>query len=161
MVKKSVIRNENILELSREHHFSLLFCWKIRKGIESGIEVERIRNYVQHFWNHFLQAHFKEEEEIFFTSIKSKNVDKALTEHREIESQIISLNFISILMVSNHLIRIADLVDNHVRFEESTLFPQVDKLIRREKLNLATNKVKKLDNWPFKDAFTDEFWSVK
>jgi len=30
MKTKPIKRNENIMKLSKEHHFSLLFCWKIR-----------------------------------------------------------------------------------------------------------------------------------
>lgn len=54
MNKKPIRRNENIVKLSKEHHFSLLFCWKIRQGIKMEIPAARIIKYMEYFKANFL-----------------------------------------------------------------------------------------------------------
>ena len=66
MNKKPIKRNENILKLSKEHHFSLLFCWKIRHGLKTQTDCSRIIKYVQYFKTNFLLPHFSEEEIFLF-----------------------------------------------------------------------------------------------
>ena len=56
-------RNKNIVPLSREHHATLLFCWKLKSGIQLGIDPERIQRYVNYFYEHELLPHFKKEED--------------------------------------------------------------------------------------------------
>lgn len=43
---KPIKRSEHIIQLSREHNFSLLFCWKVKKGIRKGVEPSRIIQYI-------------------------------------------------------------------------------------------------------------------
>jgi hypothetical protein len=71
MIKRPITRNEHIKRLSRKHHFSLLFCWKIRQGLKNNLQPERICEYVQYFWNQNLQQQFREEEKILFAPIKA------------------------------------------------------------------------------------------
>ena len=66
MELQPIRRNKHILELSRDHHFTLLFCWKIRQGLKMQIAPERLKNYVNYFWGEHMQPHFREEEEILF-----------------------------------------------------------------------------------------------
>ncbi len=67
MADKPIKRNENMVPLSRDHHFGLLFCWKIRQGLKAKIDLERIRKYILHFWKSHLEQHFKEEETLLFS----------------------------------------------------------------------------------------------
>jgi len=73
MEKMPIKRNENIVKLSRDHHASLLFCWKLRQGIKYHSSIERMVKYVQYFWNQHFTPHFKEEEEFLFAPVKDKN----------------------------------------------------------------------------------------
>lgn len=41
-------RNENLKVLSREHHYGLLFSWKIREGLQKSIPTERMRPFVEY-----------------------------------------------------------------------------------------------------------------
>ena len=74
MNRKPIRRNENILKLSKEHHFSLLFCWKIRQGLKMNIDASRIVKYAQYFHAHFLRLHFREEE-LLDNDFKSMNTN--------------------------------------------------------------------------------------
>ena len=88
MEKKPIKRNKHIVQLSKDHHFTLLFCWKIRTGVKLNVDMERIKKYVQYFWGNHIQPHFNEEETILFAPVKDAAVQKALDEHAEIKKQI-------------------------------------------------------------------------
>ena len=55
-------RNENIVLLSRDHHFGLLHAWKIKQVLKKGVALERIATYIIFHWQHNQEAHFLEEE---------------------------------------------------------------------------------------------------
>src|SRR3954465_8976157 len=110
MLKKPIKRNELLKTFSRDHHFSLLFCWKIRQGLRKEVAVERICKYVQYFWQQHLLPHFKEEELILFTSVDDKAVQKALKEHKQIWQQIEGLGNCTGKHVQKRLEKLADMV---------------------------------------------------
>ncbi len=43
-------RSEFLIQLSRDHHFTLLFCWKIKEGLKKDIPLI-LKDYVLFFWN--------------------------------------------------------------------------------------------------------------
>ncbi|NCT95599.1 MAG: hemerythrin domain-containing protein, partial [Chitinophagaceae bacterium] len=114
-------RNEQIVPLSRDHHAGLLFCWKIRQGIRNQTETERIRQYVLYFWQEHLKTHFREEEELLFSTTTDVLIGRAISEHRILENRIRQV--IDNKQINDTLLEeIADLTDNHIRFEERILF---------------------------------------
>ncbi|MEO6962824.1 MAG: hemerythrin domain-containing protein, partial [Puia sp.] len=118
MTEKPIKRSKHLLLISREHHFGLLFCWKIRQGIKLKIDSARIARYVQYFWQNQLHAHFEEEEMLIFLDKSDTLVQRAQEEHVHIKNQIQQ-----ILQAANHVTHqqlngIADAIDNHIRFEE-------------------------------------------
>ena len=88
MLKKPIKRNELLKTFSKDHHFSLLFCWKIRQGLRKEVAIERICKYVQYFWQQHLLPHFQEEELILFTPVNDRAVQKAIKEHKQISQQV-------------------------------------------------------------------------
>ena len=81
-------RSEYLKPLSREHHYSLLFGWKLRRGITHGAAVDRMINYIRYFELHVLIPHFREEETCLFIYSDGAYVQQALEEHRQILSMI-------------------------------------------------------------------------
>ena len=81
MEKKPIKRNENIAKLSRDHHASLLFCFKLRQGIKKDVSTERMVRYVQYFEKQHFIPHFTEEEEILFAPLNDGKVQKAIDDH--------------------------------------------------------------------------------
>lgn len=157
--KKPIKRNEHIVKLSKDHHFTLLFCWKIRNGLKLGIEPGRITNYVRYSWQHHLQPHFNEEESILFAPVKDAAVQKALDEHAQIEEQIKAL----ISGEGNTAARLsilADTVDNHVRYEERKLFPHLEKVLTNGQLNTIGKQLAAQHYPVLKDEFADAFWLI-
>lgn len=154
MEKKPIRRNEHIAKLSRDHHASLMFCWKIRQGIKLNAESERMTKYVAYFLDHHFLPHFKEEEEILFVPVQDNKVQKAIDDHvviRKMAGDIIA----DPVEKQKSLTMLADLVDDHVRYEERILFPFLENELSEEQLE---NIGSQLAGEPAKDTFEDEFW---
>lgn len=156
MEQKPIKRSVHILQLSKDHHFTLLFCWKIRQGLKQGVDGERIKKYVQHFWDQHMQAHFREEEEILFAPVKDEKVQRALNDHEQIKEQVNATLQSSGEEASNKLARLADLVDAHVRYEERELFPHLEKELTTKQLENIGKQLQQQQ--PLNDDFEDEFW---
>jgi len=151
-------RHRSILKLSKEHHFSLLFCWKIRQGVRMEISPERIIRYTQYFRNNYLCDHFREEEAVLFSQLKDKLVEKALADHRQIESQFDSLASDTETNINERLTNIANAIDDHVRYEERVLFPHLEKMLSEQGLKAIEKQL--ISNQPpvLIDEYEDEFW---
>lgn len=155
---KPIKRREHIIQLSREHHFSLLFCWKVRKGIKKQIDPGRIIPYILYFWKEHLLPHFSEED-ILFEQVDDKMVQRAYAEHHEINELVKSLDSVKgkedkVSVAS----KIAELVDSHVRFEERELFPHLEAAIEESELAKIGKKLLEAQPEPLQDAYEDEFW---
>jgi hemerythrin-like domain-containing protein len=158
MNRKPIRRNENILKLSKEHHFSLLFCWKIRQGLKMNIDASRIVKYAQYFHAHFLRLHFREEELFLFASLDDKRIEKAIDQHKEINKLLAKLSKNTEDNASGQLEKLATLVDDHVRYEERQLFPYIQRALKDEQLEAIGKKLNDKNASVLKDEFKDEFW---
>ena len=147
-------RNENLIPLSREHHFGLLCSWKIREGVKLGIEFERIKDYINYFWSERLQHHFNAEDTVFEPIKKDDSFFVMEREHDEIEKLIALINQSN---NSDLLIEFADALQNHIRFEERELFPHLEQTLTKNELSSIG---KKLSNLIIEgeDKYADEFW---
>lgn len=159
MEHKPVRRNDNLKHLSRDHHYTLLFSWKIRKGLREAVEAERIKNYVQHFWLHDMEQHFREEEEILFAPVQDEQVQRALDDHRRIKAQVDAVMLAPAQIAARHLLHLAQLVDDHVRYEERELFPHLESVLTPVQLEAIGRQ---LHEAPLlQDNFEDNFWVKK
>lgn len=156
MENKPIKRSKYIIKLSRDHNASLLFCWKIRQGKKLGVDGERIKPYVAYFAKDHMAPHFEEEETILFSSVSEDElVKQAVSEHQLIYKLVDQVRSAEGAELDESLLKLADTVDGHVRFEERTLFPHLEKLIPEPQLKQISEK---LDHEPEKDTFGDEFW---
>ncbi len=154
MSQKPLKRNIHIVELSKDHHFTLLFCWKIRQGLKRGADPERIRNYVAYFREQHMREHFREEEELLFSAVKDEQVDKAWEDHRQINrlaDQVVEKP------TAENLQQLADMVDDHVRYEERTLFPHLEQVLTEEQLEKIGKAITEQKE-PVADDYEDAFW---
>jgi hemerythrin-like domain-containing protein len=152
-------RNENIVLLSKDHHFALLFCWKIRNGLKYEADLQRIRSYINYFWDTHLHKHFTEEEIILFKDIDDHLVKTALDQHKEITSQIDIINSNKNISAGIYN-KLADIVDAHIRFEERELFPHLETLLSEHALNKIGLQLNK-EHSIIPDDYADEFWLKK
>jgi hypothetical protein len=152
-----VKRNQYIIQLSKDHHFTLLFCWKIRTGLRLKVETNRIKNYVAYFWQTHMQPHFNEEETILFEPVKDDEaVRRALNEHAAIKKQIDAITG-SENIEALQLQIVSDTVDNHVRYEERELFPHLENILTEDQLKQIGNELQRT-HVVCNDEFSDEFW---
>ena len=154
---KPIKRSEHIMQLSREHHFSLLFCWKVRNGVKKDIDHDRIIKYILYFWKEHLLPHFSEED-ILFEQVDDAFVQRAYAEHQELNEILEQLKTASIEKKAVLIPKIANLVDNHVRFEERELFPHLERAIPESQLAIIGKKLLEAQPEPLQDNYQDEFW---
>lgn len=149
-------RHAGIIPLSRDHHFGLLCCWKIRQGIKKGVSTERIKPYIEYFWSAHLEKHFSEEESLLFSTLSNDELClRATTEHHRLKEEITALK-------NDHsedrLLGFAGLLDEHIRFEERVLFPHLEKTLPEETLATIGKALEALHATPVPDDYPDAFW---
>lgn len=145
-------RHKALQPLSREHHHGLLLSWKIRTGFKKNIEPKRIRIYANWFFEHHLIPHFEIEEAHIFSILEEENdlIKKALADHRRIKRLFSEEN-----EDSKTLSRIEEELEQHIRFEERILFPEIQKVATDAQM-LEIEKIHQPES--FEDNLEDEFW---
>ncbi|MDI1322762.1 MAG: hemerythrin domain-containing protein [Algoriphagus sp.] len=153
MTKPTPLKRHPALQhLSHDHHHGLLLCWKIRQGFKLGVDPDRMKAYSEWFWNHHLEVHFREEEEQLFPILVVDNplIKQALSEHRRLKNL-----FTKWENIEKNLGQIEEELEQHIRFEERTLFPLIQENASSEQLEaIAQNG----NQEKFQDNDSDPFW---
>jgi len=150
-------RHPSLASFSRDHHFGLLLVWKIRQGLAKGVDITRIANYVLYAFDNDLRQHFKEEEELMFNKLPELDTlrKQAENEHAAIYSLVEKLRS----ELTNHqlLTKFAQLLQDHIRFEERVLFPHMEKTFSTADLDIVAtyggNTPGEIDA-----GWEDQFW---
>ncbi|MBP9926096.1 MAG: hemerythrin domain-containing protein [Cyclobacteriaceae bacterium] len=145
-------RIKELQPLSHDHHHSLLLSWKIRTGIRKGIPLNRIKRYLDFFFESRIVDHFSIEEEYVFPILREhKLVKRALADHR-----LLKRLFTAQTDLERNLVLIEEKLEDHIRFEERILFTEIQKAATAEELNqinlIHQDDTNREDNWD------DEFW---
>jgi len=127
-------RIEELKPLSRDHHHGLLLCWKIRTGLAKEIDPQRIFRYAKSFFARHIGPHFDLEEQWVFPvlGVQHPMVETALSQHRSLLGLIGSEGDVT----RDHLNRLAEDLDDHIRFEERVLFNEIQQVASKEQLRL-------------------------
>lgn len=155
---KPIKRSKQLTPLSKDHHDGLLFAWKIKQGLKNGADIKLVAEYIQWFWNNHLQEHFNEEEQVLAPHLPPENelLQQMMDEHQEIEAMI---HINEKIADETLLTKLAESIDDHIRFEERQLFPYAEKVIPEKELNLIYEQLSKetvqCKNWD------NEFWKNK
>ena len=145
-------RHPALQPLSRDHHFGLLVCWKIRKGLTAQIDPARIKAYVDWFWDSYLSDHFEEEEKYVFPLLGDGNklAQQALQEHRSIRGLLDKKEGMEEVLHS-----LEETLNAHIRFEERELFNAVQEVATAKQLD----EIEKLHHASIdENAWGDRFW---
>ena len=147
---KPIKRDKAFVTLSKDHHFSLLLVWKIRKDLAGGVRSQHISSYILEFFRDNLLEHFKEEEEIVFSKLPGDDAlrQQAEKEHKSISMLVESLSENNI--DSDLHKQFADSLEAHVRFEERILFNHLQETLKPEELEEILAGIKEHDNDPSK-----------
>lgn len=145
-------RHEALVQLSRDHHFGLLLCWKLKEGLKKEVSPERMSKYVGLFYLQNLKPHFAEEEETIFKILGEEHplIAEAVSQHRTFE-QMIAAGFETPDQVENF----RALLELHIRTEERQIFPEIEKQATDEQLA----KLLELPHPELKEPeYDDIFW---
>jgi len=129
-------RCPELQDLSREHHTALKLAVHLKRAVASGDEAlidegcERTRL----LFDSELLPHFREEERRLLPALESAGgsavVARTLIEHRALQRLVREMD----IPDPDILQRFAELIAEHVRFEENELFPAAEDLLGRERL---------------------------
>lgn len=156
---KPLKRHPALVPLSKDHHFGLLLCWKIRTGIAKEIAPERISAYVQYFFDHHLLQHFREEENYVFSLLDAQDEKrkKAEKQHRtlkllreRVESEPDQLHSLLTLIEKE--------LETHIRFEERELFPYMQEKLSDDQLAVLEQQLDEI-HAPVAEQWDDAFWT--
>ena len=149
-----IARHDALRPLSREHHFGLLLCWKIRMGFQKGISPQRIKKYCDWFYSRYLVPHYEIEEKFLFPILGDDNdmVNKALSDHRKVGELIKEHeNLEEVLRLLERTL------NNHIRFEERVLFNEIERVATADQLEL----MEKMHPEELREEkYEDEFWEA-
>jgi hemerythrin-like domain-containing protein len=126
--KGPIRRHPAIAQYSRDHHFGLMLCFKIRKGLRNNVPADRIRNYVAYCYREDLSEHFRLEEESLLPAFQADDplVARTIDEHKQIRTLIDQMN---VHNEAGLLKTFADVLEKHIRFEERVLFMKLQTML--------------------------------
>ena len=141
-------RHETLIPLTHDHHHTLAQARRLQDAAASTDMTER-RNISNDFVNFYMGRavrHFHEEEELFFAPLidlpnARELVIRAVSDHLRLHDLVrtVKRQLTDGEVDAGLLARIADLLTEHVRFEEKELFPLVEQLVPEDQLlDLAT-----------------------
>lgn len=152
---KPVQRNENLVIFSHEHHHGLIFVTRMKKANQT--DDTTLKLFVKDFWENYLLAHFKSEEALLLPLLKENEITaQFLSDHKEIQNL-----FEAIIqgekLIKENALKLATTLNNHIRFEERTMFPWLENEALNSEELIAVGK--KLDEVEIAaHHFTPEFW---
>lgn len=153
-------RNPAIVQFSREHHYGLLLVWKIRQGLRLAVAPERIGKYVTCAFGIELEPHFQTEEQLLFSRLPDENDLRvqAEEEHRLLRGQVAQLQ--AQPADAALLQAFAQTLEDHIRFEERTLFNFLQEYLCEEALSVIEAAHPPLDREAC-ELWGDRFWEGK
>jgi hemerythrin-like domain-containing protein len=157
MKQKPIKRSEYVVALSKDHHASLLFCWKIKEGLKKNIPLEKVLKYINFFWSRHLIEHFREEEALLFNRIDDDMSRRGKLEHLMLERRVNHLN--QRRDEAKGYFEFADFLTKHIRFEERELFPHLETTFSGAMLKQVGEYLASQHAVDFTDDYPDEFWS--
>lgn len=153
MAMKSSRRHPSLIPLSREHHYALMLCLQIHRGVADHRDDlswlrQKASSAVDFFASDLVQ-HFKAEEDILFPSMKdfdgaSPIISELLADHRKIESMVEEFSSIDDNTLADRLHQFADVLEAHIRREERELFPLFESKADEELENRVEIEITKM-----------------
>lgn len=155
MTKKTPIkRAEELVALSQEHHHALVFCTRLKKAHLT--DVKTLQLFVDEFWSGNTETHFENEEKWLLPHIENNEIkNQFIAEHNQIRALVNQIKNATD-KVAELAVELAQVLNDHVRFEERILFPYLEKTIFTDKMTeigIALSEVKITCQ-----KFTPEFW---
>lgn len=135
-------RHEKLIPLTHDHHHALAEIRRLRLAAKGNEEERRNggRRFLD-FFNDDVIDHLREEEEVVLPLVVGEReagptVERALWEHFVIHAAVRSLEreLQDGALDSTGLLRMASLLESHIRFEEKIVFPLIESLVSEARL---------------------------
>ncbi len=129
-------RSDELAPLSREHHVALEIALRLRRATEA--DADDVRTAFLRFFSDEGREHFRAEEELllpaFVRHVAADDPDivRILREHAEMRRR--AQDLAAGPVAAAGLKELGDLLNDHVRFEERTLFPRVEAVLEAAEL---------------------------
>jgi hemerythrin-like domain-containing protein len=142
-----MLRNKNLVVLSRQHHHALALCVRLDRALQAGpVDTEAWQSEIVQHFEQEAKVHFAaEEREVFPLAVKFEAlkplVDELLAEHEVLRVLFAGAASRSLDTVS--LAEFGDRFTKHIRREERQLFEGMQNLLRDEDLELMGSALDK------------------
>lgn len=148
-------RNENLVKFSHEHHHGLVFCTRLKKAKQA--RPETVKAYVKDFWEVALARHFEKEEELLLPLMGDHELtQRFLSEHSAIKALVNDLLSSDGDAVTDRALTLAQLANDHIRFEERQLFPWLEQKLDPAQLQRVGHALESVE--VACHNFKPEFW---
>lgn len=148
---KPLKRHPALQPISRQHHKVLQCCFKIRKGLDAGIDPKQIIDYINYFFDDFYNSHQSTQQTINTALTNKHGLNDT---YRTSERKIIELK--KCLISSHDLLIFENVLYKHVRWEERVLFEWIQNNIDEDVLIKVTTEHPVNENWC--ELYSDKFW---
>jgi hemerythrin-like domain-containing protein len=143
--KSTMKRHQQLQSLSREHHNGLLASLLLKKGIAKNADPDTMAAFIVDFWKNDLAIHFEKEETVLLPALRYTSFDEnlkecLLKEHKLLRSHVHALQHKepTVLLINDF----AELLEQHIRFEERIFFPEAEKKLTEEQLQQIGEQLK-------------------
>ena len=155
---KPLKRHPAFIPLSKDHHFGLMLCWKIRTGLGKSVSPERIAAYVNYFFQDHLNKHFEEEEKYIFTLVGEEDEKRATAEQQHYKlRELVAQSSLNSENLSQILQKLEKDLESHIRFEERDLFPYLQNKVPEPELEKLKQVIEEIHTME-PEVWEDQFW---
>jgi hemerythrin-like domain-containing protein len=153
-------RSTDLEPLSHDHYEGLLVTNHLRQGLANGADPEVMVAYVGHVWRCRLRHHFEQEERLLLPLLAALGADalaeRMTGEHRVLQELVARLEAGEPAPL--HLLdAFARGLQAHIRFEERTLFPELERRADEEAL-AAVGRQLQAHRLPADPGWKPAFW---
>jgi len=133
-----MLRDKNLIPLSRQHQHALALCVRLDRAVQSGqVDAEAWQAEIQQIFEQEIAVHFEAEERELFPAAANRPELRSLVEELLDEHEALRLVFASAAtrrLTSDDLRSFAARLSTHIRKEERNLFERMQKLLSIDEL---------------------------
>jgi hypothetical protein len=151
-------RDSPLRGIVHQHHYLLLFAWKLKQGLLNKTRFEILTSYINYFFHQGLLAHLKREEEVLFNELTEEDDLRKKLEfgHQRIKDKV--LQIIEDKSIDGEQIEsLCKTLVNVVKYEEKELIPYLEKKLDDIESSWIKLEISELDD-DIIDEFKPEFW---
>jgi hypothetical protein len=135
-------RSPELRDLSEEHHYGLVASRQLRLAAASSEPLDQPVAAFLRAWREEIEPHFRTEEAVLLprfaqvTGVETSLIDRTLAEHAVLRVAVLELAAATGDDQRFLATRAAELLHDHIRFEERVLFPEIERQLEGAPLRL-------------------------